>query len=56
MPTLTVITSRKFVPVRLPFQRLKQNLNGHRFEDDVEVEIVTTADRTRTVRTSIGGE
>jgi hypothetical protein len=56
MHTLTVITSRKFVPVGLSFPRLKQNLGGHRFEDDVEVATVTRADTTGTARTSIGGE
>jgi len=40
----------------LAFPRLKQNLGCHRFEDDVEVETVTRADKTGTARTSIGGE
>lgn len=45
MHTLIVITSRKFVPVRLSFSRLKQNLGGHRFEDGVEVETIKRADK-----------
>jgi len=56
MHTVTVITSRKFVPVGLAFPRLKQNLGGHSSEDDAEVETVTRTDKTGTARTSIGRE